>query len=55
LSDGENHLTGRSLDHREERLAFFDDVRRELRGAAGADVPRRVDRSDLHQLYKRTR
>src|SRR5262245_48256772 len=35
----------RSLDHREERLAFFDDVRRELCGAAGADVPRRVDRA----------
>ena len=36
---------GRSLDHREERLPFFDDIRGELRPVAAADVLRRVDRS----------
>src|SRR5262245_50500244 len=39
------HLTRRSLDHREERLPFFNDIRGELRAVAAADVPRRVDRS----------
>ena len=34
-------LTGR----REERFSLFDDIRREFPSAAGADVPRRVDRS----------
>jgi hypothetical protein len=32
-------------DHRDKRLAFFDDIRGELRCAAAADVLRRVDRS----------
>src|SRR5262245_40741842 len=35
----------RSLDQLYERLPFFDDIRGELRPVAGADVPRRVDRS----------
>src|SRR6266702_2669010 len=36
---------GRSLDHHDERLPFFDDIRGELRPGAAADVLRRVDRS----------
>src|SRR6266850_1468380 len=32
----------RSVDDRDERLAFFDDIRGELRPAAGAEVPRQV-------------
>src|SRR2546426_2523312 len=41
----QGHLTGRSLDQRDERLPFFDDIRAELRRVAAADVLRRVDRS----------
>src|SRR6266446_4144288 len=36
---------GRSLDHHDERLPFFHDIRGELRPVAVADVLRRVDRS----------
>src|SRR6266446_4674900 len=36
---------GRSLDHHDERLPFFHDIRGELRPGAAADVLRRVDRS----------
>lgn len=32
-----------SVDYDQERLPFLDDVRRELRGMAAADVPDRVD------------
>src|SRR5215217_9642556 len=38
------HLTGRSLAQHDERLAFLDDVRGELRRVAAADVLRRMDR-----------
>src|SRR5712691_10831137 len=34
-----------SLDHHDERLPFFDDIRGELRPGAAADVLGRVDRS----------
>src|SRR5689334_3968602 len=49
-----------SLDDREERLPFLDDVGGELRRVAGADVPRRVDRSgrdeqDLARLERHRR
>ena len=36
--------TRRSLDQHDERLAFFDDIRGELRRVAGAYVLHRVDR-----------
>jgi len=38
------HRSG-SLGQHDERLAFFDDVRREFRRVAGADVLRCVNRS----------
>src|SRR5262245_51922588 len=38
-------VRGRSRHHCVEGLPFLDDIRRELRCAAGTDVPRRVDRS----------
>src|SRR5215216_4751258 len=39
------YLTRLSLDHHDERLPFFDDIRGELGPVAAADVLRRVDRS----------
>src|SRR5262245_40385888 len=40
-----------SVDQRDERIPFFDDVRRELCAAAGADVLRRMDRSGRYEQH----
>src|SRR5215207_9486835 len=52
MTDSSGVLTRSRLLHRgahrtegDERLALFDEIRGELRGVAGADVLRRVDRS----------
>src|SRR5207253_6275607 len=43
------HLIRCSLDHREEWLPFFDDIRGEFRPVAAGDVLRRVDRSGRNE------
>jgi hypothetical protein len=55
-----SHAIRRSLDHRDERLPFFDDIRGELRRVAIADVRHPVDHSgrdekDLASLVRRRR
>src|SRR5262249_53191209 len=42
-------MGGSSLDERDERLALFDDVRRELRRVFGADVADTVDGSGRNE------
>src|SRR5262249_25541722 len=47
--DNHAHLIARSLDQRDERLAFLDDMRRKLRPVGAADVPRRVRNSGRNE------